>query len=77
MTLDNFYSFFVRPSSDKDIIQGNNDRMIFINSNFTLFYCNEKSKTLKKIGKVYKFKSVTKDICAYRPIDEDTNKPMN
>jgi hypothetical protein len=76
--LDNLYSIFVRPSSDKELLSGNNERMVFINSNFTLYKVNTKNQNdLTKIQKAYKFRQVSNNLCAYRPIDEQTDKEMN
>lgn len=77
MTLDNLYSFWVRPSSDKDVLEGNNDRMIFINSNFTIFHCNDTEDKLDLISGANNHKIISADISAFRPIDPETNDVLH
>lgn len=72
MILDNLYSFWVRPSSEKEVLQGNNDRMIFINSNFTLFYCDDQEQKLDLISGANNQKLISADISAFRPIDQES-----
>lgn len=67
----------VRPSSEKDILQSNNERMIFVNANYKLFYCNPKNEKLKFLSMGYKFKQIGPDLCVFRPTNEETGKPLN
>lgn len=72
--LDNFKDFYIRPSSEKDLLLMNYERFIFINSNFKVFRLipsNTGDDKLQFIANTKKFSKVDQNTFSFIPFNED------
>jgi len=50
--------------------------MIFIKSNFMLFYCNDQENKLDLVSKAIKNKKISADLSAFRPMDPENGEVL-
>ena len=66
------YKFFIRSPSDREIVQMNNERVIFFLCDFKIYSINEKG--VHKVDTGYKFRTINQNLIAFNTVDSKGKK---